>query len=207
MCILICLFILFVVLLVIFSVVEVVYYGDCNVQVLVVMKVFFKFYGQVDMDCLKQDIIQVLCLLYVLVMFIGEVVFKVLVVNQVLVKFFVDGKFFGDWKCGQVIVEEGIGFQYFDDLVKFFGGNCYVCYQFDKQQIVYGMIGLLFYYYGKNCGQFEFVLKLVWSMINDMKGYLLCLVMLCFGVKGVFIEQQIKDVMVLLFDFVLLVNQ
>jgi sulfur-oxidizing protein SoxX len=44
-------------------------------------------------------------------------------------------------------------------------------------------------------------------MINDMKGYSLCSAMPRFGAKGVLTEQQIKDVMALLFDPASPVNQ
>lgn len=189
------------------SAAEAAHQGDRNAQALAVMKASFKPHGQADMDRLKQDSTQALCSLHAPAMPAGEAASKALAANQASVKFPADGKFLGDWKRGQAIAEEGTGFQYSDDPAKPSGGNCYACHQLDKQQVAYGTIGPSLYNYGKNRGQSEPVLKLAWSMINDMKGYSLCSAMPRFGAKGVLTEQQIKDVMALLFDPASPVNQ
>ena len=189
------------------SAADAVHKGDRNAQALAVMKASFKPHGQAGMDRLKQDATQALCSLHAPAIPTGKEASKLLAANQAAVKFPADGKFLGDWKRGQAIAEEGKGFQYSDDPSKPSGGNCYACHQLDKQQIAYGTIGPSLYHYGKNRGHSEPVLKLAWSMINDMKGYSLCSAMPRFGAKDVLTEQQIKDVMALLFDPASPVNQ
>ena len=111
-----------------------------------------------------------------------------------------DGKFLGDWKEGRKVANNGRGGQFSDPPGTVAGGNCYACHQLDPQQIAYGTIGPSLYRYGKLRGNSEPVLKLAWGMLNDMKGYILCSAMPRFGGKDILTEQQLKDVMALLFD-------
>ncbi len=173
---------------------------DRNAQALTVMKASFQAKGQAGMDRLDQDKTQALCSLHAPGAPPAAAAAKVVAANEASVKFPADGKFLGDWKRGQAIAEEGTGEQYSDDPAKPSGGNCYACHELDKQQIAYGTIGPSLYHYGKNRGQAEPLLKLTWSMIYDMKGYSVCTAMPRFGSKGILTEQQIKDVMALLYD-------
>mgnify|MGYP001555659653 CR=1 FL=1 len=174
--------------------------ADRNAQALAVMKASFAPQGQAGMDRLKQDRTQAMCSLYAPDAPPSDVAAKLTEASRSLVKDTADGKFLGDWKRGQAIAEEGTGKQSSDDPAKPSGGNCYACHQLDKQQIAYGTIGPSLYNYGKIRGRSEPTLKLAWSMINDMKGYSVCSAMPRFGSKGILTEQQIKDVMALLFD-------
>ena len=180
---------------------------DRNVQALAVMQASFVAKGQAGMDRLVQDKTQAACSLYASAMPPAALVAKLLEDNRRMVKYPEDGKYLGDWKRGQAIAEEGKGKQSSDDPSEPSGGNCYACHQLDKQQIAYGTIGPSLYNYGKLRGSSEPVLKLAWGMLNDMKGYTLCSAMPRFGTKDILTEQQIKDVMALLFDPASPVNQ
>lgn len=173
---------------------------DRNAQALAVMKASFQAKGQAGMDRLNQDKNQAVCSLHAPAAPPAEPTAKVIAANLASIKLPADGKFLGDWKRGQAIAEEGTGEQYSDDPAKPSGGNCYACHELDKQQIAYGTIGPSLYHYGKNRGSSEPVLKLAWNMLYDMKGYSVCTAMPRFGSKGILTEQQLKDVMALLFD-------
>ena len=174
--------------------------ADRNAQALAVMQASFVAKGQAGMDRLIQDKTQAACSLYAPGLPPAEIANKLLEANRHMVKFPADGKFLGDWKRGQAIAEEGKGLQSSDDPKEPSGGNCYACHQLDKQQIAYGTIGPSLYHYGKLRGSSKAVLKLAWSMLNDMKGYKLCSAMPRFGTKDILTQQQLKDVMALLFD-------
>lgn len=173
---------------------------DRNAEAAPVMQASFQPKGQAHMDRLQQDKTQAVCSLYAPDTPPAAIVDKLQQQNRDKVIYPADGKYLGDWKRGQAIAELGKGKQSSDDPGKPSGGNCYACHQLDKQQIAYGTIGPSLYHYGKLRGHSEPVLKLAWSMLNDMKGYTLCSAMPRFGAKGILTDQQIKDVMALLFD-------
>lgn len=174
--------------------------ADRNAQALAVMNASFKAKGQAGMDRLKQDPTQAMCSLYAPAAPPAALAAKGIAANQAMVKLPANGKYLGDWKRGQAIAEEGTGEQYSDDPSKPSGGNCYACHEMDKQEISYGTIGPSLYNYGKNRGYSEGAEKLTWNMIYDMKGYSLCTAMPRFGSQHILTEQQIKDVMALLYD-------
>lgn len=180
---------------------------DRNAEALAVMKASFKAKGQAGMDRLDQDPTQAMCSLYAPKLPPAAEVAKLTKANQATVKYPADGKLLGDWKRGQAIAEEGTGEQFSDDPSKPSGGNCYACHELDKKEIAYGNIGPSLYNYGKNRGYSAGAEKLAWSMIYDMKGYSVCTAMPRFGEKGILTQQQIKDVMALLFDPASPVNQ
>ncbi len=181
--------------------------GDRNAEAAAVMRGSFTPKGQAGMDRLHQDKTQAACSLYAPDAPPADVTAKLLEANRNMVKFPADGKYLGDWKRGQAIAENGKGFQSSDDPGEPAGGNCYACHQLDKQQVAYGTIGPSLYNYGKLRGRSEPVLKLAWGMVYDMKGYFVCSAMPRFGDKGILTEQQLKDVMALLFDPESPVNQ
>ena len=173
---------------------------DRNAEAAAVMRASFTPKGQARMERLHQDKTQAVCSLYAPDAPPSAIATKLLEANRATVKYPVDGKYLGDWKRGQAIAENGKGKQSSDDPGDPSGGNCYACHQLDKQQVAYGTIGPSLYNYGKLRGHSEPVLKLVWGMVNDMKGYNLCSAMPRFGSNGILTEQQLKDVMALLFD-------
>jgi L-cysteine S-thiosulfotransferase len=175
-------------------------HNDRNAEALKVMQASFKPHGQAGMDRLKQDRNQALCSKYAPKDPPAAQAQAVMAANQKMVKYPADGKFLGDWKRGMAIANDGKGLQYNDDPSTPAGGNCYACHQLDKAQIAFGTIGPSLYHYGKNRGRSEPILKLTWSMLYDMKGYSVCSAMPRFGAKHILTEQQLKDVMALLFD-------
>lgn len=173
---------------------------DRNAEALKVMQASFKPHGQAGMDRLKQDPTQAACSKYAPDAPPADVTKKLTEANRNKVKYPADGKFLGDWKRGMAIASDGKGLQYSDDPKEPAGGNCFACHQLDKAHIAYGTIGPSLYHFGKNRGSSEPVLKLTWSMLYDMKGYSLCSAMPRFGAKHILTEQQLKDIMALLFD-------
>lgn len=173
---------------------------DRNAEALEIMQASFQTKGQADMDRLQQDETQAACSQYAPAAPPSAITTKLMEANRARVKYPADGEYLGDWNRGQAIAEEGKGKQSSDDPAEPSGGNCYACHQLDMQQVAYGTIGPSLYQYGKLRGSSEPVLKLAWSMINDMKGYTLCSAMPRFGSHDILTEQQIKDVMALLFD-------
>jgi len=164
-----------------------------------VMLASFKAKGQAGMDRLKQDPTQKACSKY------SDnpppkLKQALLEANQKTVKSPADGKYLGDWKRGMAIADDGKGLQYNDDPKVPSGGNCYACHQLDKAHIAYGTIGPSLYHYGKNRAFSEAAIKLAWSMLYNMKGYSLCSPMPRFGAHHILTQQQLKDVMALLFD-------
>jgi L-cysteine S-thiosulfotransferase len=172
---------------------------DRNAEALAAMKTSFKAHGQAGMDRLEQDETQALCSRYAPAAPPQEDSARLLAANQAQIRYPADGHYLGDWKRGEAIAQEGKGKQYSDDPAQPSGGNCYACHQLAKDEIAYGTIGPSLYHYGKDRGTAEPVLKLAWSMIYDMKGYVPCSAMPRFGMQHILDEQQLKDVMALLF--------
>jgi L-cysteine S-thiosulfotransferase len=173
---------------------------DRNAEALKVMQASFKARGQAGMDRLKQDPTQAACSKYAPHAPPADLAKKLTDANLKMVKYPADGKFLGNWKRGMAIANDGKGLQYNDDPKAPAGGNCYACHELDKAQIAYGTIGPSLYHFGKNRGRSKAMLKLTWSMLYDMKAYSVCSAMPRFGAKHILTEQQLKDVMALLFD-------
>ncbi|MBC7940164.1 MAG: sulfur oxidation c-type cytochrome SoxX, partial [Chitinophagaceae bacterium] len=59
------------------------------------------------------------------------------------VKWPADGQFFGDWREGEKLAQNGRGMTWTDasDAPSANGGNCYNCHQISKQELSYGNIG------------------------------------------------------------------
>lgn len=123
------------------------------------------------------------------------------------VKYPADGKFLGDWAAGEKIAQTGTGMQYSDDPAKPNGGNCYACHQLAEKEIAFGNMGPSLKQYGKLRGQSEEMLKYTWARIWNTHSYNACSHMPRFGDAGILTEEQIKDVMALLFDPASPVNQ
>ncbi|MCE5233578.1 MAG: sulfur oxidation c-type cytochrome SoxX [Mizugakiibacter sp.] len=173
---------------------------DRNAQARAAMQSSFKAHGQAGMERLDQDATQALCSRYAPGMPPGEDAARAMAANRASIRYPADGNFLGDWKRGEAIAQEGTGKQYSDDPGKPSGGNCYACHRLSGDEVAYGTIGPSLYQFGKNRGRSEEMLKLTWSMIYDMKAFTLCSAMPRFGSRGILDEQQIKDVMALLFD-------
>ncbi len=178
-----------------------------NARALAVMEKSFTAHGQAGMDRLQQDETQALCSSLQGAAPTAEQAGKITAANREMIRYPADGQYLGDWKRGEAIAQEGTGMQYSDDPAKPAGGNCYACHQLAKAEIAYGTIGPSLYNYGKNRGDSPAILKLAWGMLYDMKAMLPCTAMPRFGAKEILSEQQLKDVMALLFDANSPVNQ
>ena len=111
-----------------------------------------------------------------------------------------DGKYLGDWKAGEKIAQSGKGRRFNDKPDTVNGGNCYACHQISKDELAYGTIGPSLYQYGKIRGNSEEMIKYTWAKIFNAQAFVPCSYMPRYGHKGILSEQQIKDLMALLFD-------
>ena len=118
-----------------------------------------------------------------------------------------DGKWLGDWKEGEKTAQSGRGMQFSDPAGGVNGANCYACHRLSKSEVSYGTIGPSLYQYGKLRGDSEAILRYTWGKIYNSNAYAACSNMPRFGHKGILTEQQIRDVMALLFDPASPVNQ
>ncbi|MBC7416045.1 MAG: sulfur oxidation c-type cytochrome SoxX [Herminiimonas sp.] len=118
-----------------------------------------------------------------------------------------DGKYFGDWKAGEAIAQNGRGLQSSDAVGAVNGGNCYACHQMTKEEISFGNIGPSLYNYGKLRGQSEPIVKYTWGKLYNAQAYRACSNMPRFGHNGILTQAQLKDVMALLLDPASPVNQ
>ena len=118
-----------------------------------------------------------------------------------------DGKWLGDWKEGEKTAQSGRGMQFSDPAGGANGANCYACHRLSKDEVSYGTIGPSLYQYGKLRGDSEAILRYTWGKITNSNAYAACSNMPRFGHKGILNEQQIRDVMALLFDPASPVNQ
>lgn len=123
------------------------------------------------------------------------------------VKYPADNNWLGDWKEGEKIAQNGRGMQFTDAVGGTNGGNCYACHQLTKAEISFGNIGPSLYQYGKLRGNSQEVVRYTWGKIWDSNAFSACSNMPRFGHKGILTEQQIRDVMALLFDPASPVNQ
>ncbi len=80
------------------------------------------------------------------------------------------------------------------------GGNCYACHQLDPKEVSYGTIGPSLAAYGKDRKYDPQAIKDAYIKIYNAQAAVPCSNMPRFGVNKVLSEQQIKDVVALLFD-------
>ena len=127
-----------------------------------------------------------------------------------------DGQYFGDWREGEKIAQNGRGMTWTDATAapSANGGSCYNCHQISKQEISFGTIGPSLYNYGKNRGVGDVtaataqpIVEYTWAKIYNSKSYAACSNMPRFGHAGVLDEKQIAHLMSLLLDPKSPVNQ
>ena len=119
------------------------------------------------------------------------------------------GQYFGDWKAGEKLAQDGSGMTWRDKSldIKDNGGSCYNCHQLSKAEISYGTIGPSLYQYGKLRGVKDLaapasaeVIQYTWGRLWNSKAYAACSNMPRFGHEKVLGEAQIRDLMSLLLD-------
>jgi sulfur-oxidizing protein SoxX len=111
-----------------------------------------------------------------------------------------DGKLLGDWKQGQKIANNGRGGQFSDEPGTVAGGNCYACHQLEKQELSFGTIGPSLTGYGRARNYTPDAIKNAYTKIYDSQAVAACSNMPRFGANKVLTEQQITDLVALLFD-------
>lgn len=165
-----------------------------------VLQASYQAKGQAGMERLTQDAMQKLCSGPVGMEIDRQATARILEASKAAMVHPTDGEYLGNWRAGEKIAQRGKGMQYSDDPSEPNGGNCYACHELSGSEIAFGTMGPSLRHYGKQRGQSEAMLKYTWERIWDSHAYLPCTHMPAFGAKGILTEQQIKDVMALLFD-------
>jgi L-cysteine S-thiosulfotransferase len=111
-----------------------------------------------------------------------------------------DGKFLGDWKSGEKIAQSGYGGRHTDDPKRELGGNCYACHQLSKTELSFGTMGPSLLEYGKIRKYAAEDAKAAYIKIYNAQAVFPCSNMPRLGHNKHLNEQQIKDLVALLFD-------
>jgi L-cysteine S-thiosulfotransferase len=127
-----------------------------------------------------------------------------------------DGQYFGDWREGERIAQNGRGMTWTDAsaATSANGGNCYNCHQISKAEISYGTIGPSLLNYGKIRGVTSLtaptaqgIIDYTWAKLYNARSYAACSTMPRFGHMGVLDAKQLAHLMSLLLDPASPVNQ
>ena len=125
-----------------------------------------------------------------------------------------DGQFFGDFKLGEKLAQDGRGKTWSDKPGSENGGNCYNCHQISKSEIAYGTLGPSLYNYGKlrgvsdvNSATAKPVIDYTWGKLWNPRAYNACSSMPRFGHNSLLTQAQLKHLMSLLLDPQSPVNQ
>ena len=125
-----------------------------------------------------------------------------------------DGQFFGDFKLGEKLAQDGRGKTWSDKPGSENGGNCYNCHQISKSEISYGTLGPILYNYGKlrgvsdvNSATAKPVIDYTWGKLWNPRAYNACSSMPRFGHNSLLTQAQLKHLMSLLLDPQSPVNQ
>ena len=111
-----------------------------------------------------------------------------------------DGNVMGDWKAGEKVAQTGTGGQFSDGPTTATGGNCYACHQLSKSELSYGTLGPSILEYGKIRKYAAADAKAAYAKIYNAQAVLPCSNMPRFGHNKFLTEQQMKDLVALLFD-------
>jgi sulfur-oxidizing protein SoxX len=111
-----------------------------------------------------------------------------------------DGKVMGDWKNGEKIAQSGFGLRFNDKPDVVVGGNCYACHQMSKTELSFGTLGPSLIEYGKIRKYDPEEAKRTYAQIYNSNVVQPCSMMPRFGHNKVLDEQQMKDLVALLFD-------
>lgn len=125
-----------------------------------------------------------------------------------------DGQFFGDYKLGEKLAQDGRGKTWSDKPGSENGGNCYNCHQISKTEIAYGTLGPSLYNYGKlrgvsdvNSATAKPIIDYTWGKLWNPRAYNACSSMPRFGHHSILTQAQLKHLMSLLLDPQSPVNQ
>ena len=125
-----------------------------------------------------------------------------------------DGQFFGDFKLGEKLAQDGRGKTWSDKPGSENGGNCYNCHQISKSEISYGTLGPSLFNYGKlrgvsdvNSATAKPIIEYTWGKLWNPRAYNACSSMPRFGHNSLLTQAQLKHLMSLLLDPQSPVNQ
>jgi len=125
---------------------------------------------------------------------------KVLLREKANVVMPADGKVMGDWKKGEKIAQSGFGLRFNDKPGTVSGGNCYACHQMSKTELSFGTLGPSLVEYGKTRKYDPEEAKRTYAQIYNSNAVQPCSTMPRFGHNKVLDEEQMKDLVALLFD-------
>ncbi|MGD9804771.1 MAG: sulfur oxidation c-type cytochrome SoxX [Hyphomicrobiaceae bacterium] len=125
---------------------------------------------------------------------------KVLLREKANVVMPADGKVMGDWKKGEKISQSGFGLRFNDKPGTVSGGNCYACHQMSKTELSFGTLGPSLVEYGKTRKYDPEEAKRTYAQIYNSNAVQPCSTMPRFGHNKVLDEEQMKDLVALLFD-------
>jgi len=176
--------------------------GTDEEAVMTVLRASFTERNDVKLDRLEQSEMQKACSIAERTgePMPAEIVQKIAQEARDSVVYPADGEFLGDWRQGEKIAQSGRGLQWSDKPGAVRGGNCYACHELSKAELSFGNIGVSLHHYGKDRNYSEDAMKYAWSQIYNPHGFNACSVMPRFGDEGILTEEQMKDVMALLFD-------
>jgi L-cysteine S-thiosulfotransferase len=125
---------------------------------------------------------------------------KILAREQASVVYPADGNVVGDWQKGERVAQVGTGGQFSDAADGPRGGNCYACHQIAPKELSYGTLGPSLVGYGRDRKFDKEEAKKTYSKIFNAMSIVPCSQMPRFGYHQFLTQEQIKDVVGLLFD-------
>ena len=188
--------------------------ADLDREALALIKAGFRDQGIAKVDRLTQDLGQAACSSATPPS--EAVAEQVMAQARAAVKWPVAGAYFGDWREGERLAQNGRGMTWTDSsaATSANGGSCYNCHQIDKKEVSFGTIGPSLYNYGKNRGVADVIaptaqpiIEYTWMKIYNGKTYNACSNMPRFGHAGLLDAKQMSHLMSLLLDPKSPVNQ
>ena len=179
-----------------------------------VMRASFRDQGIAKVDRIAQDLGQSACSSNQPPS--DAVAAQIIAAAQASVKWPSGGQYFGDWREGEKLAQNGRGMTWTDSsaAASANGGSCYNCHQLTKAEISFGTIGPSLYNYGKTRGVTDVmaptakpIVDYTWMKLYNSKSYNACSNMPRFGHLGLLDEKQLAHLMSLLLDPKSPVNQ
>jgi L-cysteine S-thiosulfotransferase len=111
-----------------------------------------------------------------------------------------DGNVVGNWQRGEQVAQRGTGGQFSDTPTTARGGNCYACHQIAPKELSYGTLGPSLVGYGRDRKYDKDEARKTFAKVFNAMSIVPCSQMPRFGYHKFLTEEQIKDVVGLLFD-------
>ena len=187
---------------------------ELDQQALAAIQASFRDEGIAKVDRIQQDLAQAACS--------GDkpptdaVAEQVMAQARATVKWPAGGQYFGDWREGEKLAQNGRGMTFTDTSVAASanGGSCYNCHQISQQEVSFGTIGPSLVRYGRNRGVSDLmaptaqpIVEYTWTKLYNSKSYNACSNMPRFGHAALLDQQQLAHLMSLLLDPKSPVNQ